>query len=100
MRMNDTYFGGRYFEAEGWATKTCQVCSRHVVKGGSVHHVLGHPDHSRLVYMCQGCHELVGTLSRRENINLEKLILFTFMQRSSYAGWRVKVEVVLDASLV
>lgn len=66
LRLNDTYFGGRLFETIGWADKVCQICECVVVKRYHVHHVFGHPDHSRLVILCAGCHDLVSKIAMRK----------------------------------
>lgn len=65
LRWNTSYYGGRLFEAAGWAEKVCQLCERHVPKRAHVHHVFGHPNHSRLVVLCAGCHDVVSKLARR-----------------------------------
>lgn len=65
IRVNKTYFGGRMFEAKGWADKICQLCERHVPKKAHVHHVFAHPNHSALVVLCAGCHDVVSILARR-----------------------------------
>lgn len=93
IRNNEAYFGGNYFKAEGWAEKTCQVCGRHVEKGGSVHHVLGHPNHDFLVYICQGCHHLIGILAGRTNLDLQYLVLLSLWQRSGHERWTVSLKV-------
>lgn len=66
IRKNISYFGGRMYEAVGWAEKVCQVCARHVTTRAHVHHVLGHPDHSMLVVLCAGCHDLVSKFAMRK----------------------------------
>lgn len=65
LKWNVSYYGGRLFEAKGWAEKVCQLCERHVPKKAHVHHVFGHPNHSELVVLCAGCHDVVSILARR-----------------------------------
>lgn len=72
IRKNASYFGGRMYEATGWAEKVCQVCARHVTTRAHVHHVLGHPDHSMLVVLCAGCHDLVSKLAMRKRFTSEE----------------------------
>lgn len=72
IRKNISYFGGRMYEAVGWAEKVCQVCARHVTTRAHVHHVLGHPDHSMLVVLCAGCHDLVSKLAMRKRFTSEE----------------------------
>jgi hypothetical protein len=83
-RTNDTYFGGQLYEAEGWKQKECQICFKHVPRGYQVHHVYGHPNHTRLVILCRGCHKLVTLMARRVGFDEEtfrRLIAFALMQR-------------------
>lgn len=82
---NESYFAGRMTEAVGWDTKTCQACLVDVKKPRKfhVHHVYGHPDHSRLVVLCAGCHMLVSKMAWRKMdlASFERLLAFAFMQR-------------------
>lgn len=82
LRKNDDYFGGRMQEADGWDEKRCQACHRIRPSGYQIHHVYGHPDHSRLVLLCPGCHEIVSKLAwRKLDIDvLRKLVEFAIMQ--------------------
>lgn len=67
MRTNKTHFGGRMFEAQGWDSKECQCCGRSVPKGFHVHHVYGYPDHSKLMLLCAGCHQIVTLIARMKH---------------------------------
>lgn len=67
FRINDSYFGGRMFKAEGWETKICTICERHVPRKYHIHHVFGHPNHDRLVLLCAGCHDIVSKLAMRKS---------------------------------
>lgn len=78
LRLNHTYFGGRLFDTEGWEDKACVMCEKHVPKRFHVHHVYGHPNHSKLVIMCPGCHDAVSKLAARKNMS------FTVLRRLSY----------------
>jgi hypothetical protein len=72
------------FEARGWRERVCQLCERHVPKRAHVHHVYGHPDHSELVVLCAGCHDLVSILARRprfEEIQFKRLRWYAVAQR-------------------
>lgn len=73
LRLNDSYFGGRMMQAEGWDEKVCQVCSKAVPRRFHVHHVFGHPNHSRLVILCPGCHDAISKLAGRKNFGSEQL---------------------------
>lgn len=70
---NESYFGGRLFEAEGWEAKICQICDKHIPKKYHIHHVFGYPNHSRLVVLCPGCHDAVSKLASRRNFGWDKL---------------------------
>lgn len=82
---NESYFAGRMTEAAGWETKTCQACQVVIKKPRKfhVHHVYGHPDHSRLAVLCAGCHMLVSKMAWRKMdlASFERLLAFAFMQR-------------------
>lgn len=85
IRKNVTYFGGRMMEAEGWEDKTCQICRKHVAKKYHVHHVYGHPDHSRLAILCAGCHDAVSKMASRKNFDiqvLKRVVYFVLAQRA------------------
>jgi hypothetical protein len=82
---NESYFDGRMAEAEGWQNKQCQAC-RVLVKRPRkfhIHHVFGYPDHSRLVVLCAGCHELVSKLAwrRMELDGYERILAYALMQK-------------------
>jgi hypothetical protein len=98
MRENDPegYFGGRMLKAEGWSGKDCQICPRSGLKTYHVHHVYGHPDHSRLIILCPGCHDLVSQLAlRREwsGQNYARLIWFAHAQRAGAPVAAVEVDI-------
>lgn len=86
LHTNDPtgYFGGRLQEALGLRARICQICEKRVKSGGQVHHALGHPDHSYLVFLCAGCHDLVTQLGRRTHWTDE-----TFARLISYAKIRL-----------
>lgn len=84
LSQNESYFGGRLFQAEGWDDKVCRICDKFVPQRFHVHHVFGHPDHSRLVVLCPGCHNAVSKLAHRANFgdeNLRRVIYFVRAQR-------------------
>lgn len=84
LRENEKYFGGRMFEAEGWKEKTCRICARDCRRRFHVHHVFGHPDHSRLAVLCPGCHDMVSKLAMRSTFDteaFEKLYWYAMAQR-------------------
>jgi len=88
LKWNKSYFGGRLFDAVGWAQRECQLCGRVVAKKAHVHHVFGHPDHSALVVLCAGCHDVVSTLARRSTYQDEqfrRLRWFVAAQRDGAA---------------
>jgi hypothetical protein len=80
--MNHKYFGGVLETAIGWENKQCQACFKHPKKY-HVHHVLSHPDHSWLVVLCAGCHEIVSKMAWRKYSDeaLAALVGFAAMQR-------------------
>lgn len=85
LRINEQYFGGRLKEAVGWKTKTCQVCCRNVKKKFHIHHVFGHPDHSVLVVLCSGCHDIISKLAMRKNASksmMRRIFWFANAQRT------------------
>lgn len=103
LLLNDSYFGGRLFEARGWERKLCQICARYVPKKAHVHHVFGHPDHSELVVLCAGCHEMVSVLARRpgfENDQFKRLRWFAVAQRIGQPpdGEPIPVEIYKERS--
>lgn len=87
-KLNSTYFGGRLFDARGWAEKECQLCGRHVPRKAHVHHVFKHPKQDALVVLCAGCHDVVSTLANRNTYKDEqfrRLKWFVNAQRSGKA---------------
>lgn len=68
VKLNDSYFGGRMFEADGWDGKVCQACGKHCVGSHfQIHHVYGHPNHSWLMVLCKGCHSAVSMMARAKH---------------------------------
>lgn len=86
LRMNDRYFGGKMYEAEGWEKRECQVCLKHVPKGFHIHHVFGHPDHSRLVLLCAGCHDAVSKLAHRKTLDWQMLHRISWLAMAQRLG--------------
>jgi 5-methylcytosine-specific restriction endonuclease McrA len=98
------YFGGNRRNTIGLAEGICQLCLQQKDRGLSAHHVLGKqhdPDNQCLVALCQGCHQLVGTLAGRRfvdsNEGWENLITLVMGRRMAdkskeYAGAYACVE--------
>lgn len=85
IRENKRYFGGRMFFAEGWHEKKCQICERDVKKVFHVHHVFGHPNHSRLIVTCRGCHNLISILASTKYLSLnhlKKILWYAIAQKT------------------
>lgn len=61
-KRNEDYFGGHLLDAVGWKEQVCQMCFRPIKDRPQVHHVRGHPDHSLLVTLHAGCHEVLSHL--------------------------------------
>lgn len=68
LRVNDSYFGGRMFYADGWKTKTCRCCGRYVPRHFHIHHVYGYPKHERLSLLCRGCHDKISKCASTPNV--------------------------------
>ena len=88
LRLNDTYFGGRLLEAEGWTDGVCQLCNRLVNRKRHVHHVFGHPNHSMLVVFCPGCHDAVSKLAARKRfgeVQFSRLRWYVLAQKLGHA---------------
>lgn len=96
LRTNESYFGGKLFDAAGWKDKTCQICGRIVTKKGHVHHILSHPNHDHLAYLCAGCHDEVSKLAMRTQWGqrqFERLIWYALAQKTKSPSRIVRVEI-------
>lgn len=68
-RRDRDYFDGRRKDTIGLAEGVCQLCSRHVDKGLSSHHVFGKandPENEYLLALCRGCHQIVSELALKK----------------------------------
>lgn len=92
-KTDATYFGGRRKDTVGLAEGVCQLCSRHVDKGLSSHHVFGKandPENKHLLALCRGCHQIVSELALKkwctDPVVLAKLVMLSCLQRDG-AYW-------------
>ena len=105
-RADRQYFGGKRSSTIGLAEGICQVCSRHITKGLTPHHVYGKendPGNTTLVALCPGCHQTVGQLAKHVYIegaegweNLISLVLarhYADQKDCAYAGVHVFVDI-------
>jgi hypothetical protein len=85
-KKDEEYFNGRYRDTIGYASRTCQICSK-LAPSGQSHHVYGQrndPDAEALVWLCAGCHQLVTILGNRAGwtgLTWENLVRYSWMRK-------------------
>jgi len=103
LRRNDLkYFDGKRSNAVGMLEGICQLCEREK-KSLSAHHVFGKAndkDNDYMVALCTGCHQVVGHLGGRSDVesehfweNLISLVLARKLGSAHPPGFHVLVEI-------
>jgi hypothetical protein len=103
LRRSDLkYFGGKRSNAIGMTEGICQLCDKEK-PSLSAHHVFGKandPEHDFMIALCHGCHQLIGYLGGRTDVqseafweNLIALALCRRMGRRKPLGFHVWVDI-------
>lgn len=102
LRVDAKYFGGKRGMTIGLAEGVCQLCERER-KVLSSHHMFGKdndPDNDFLVALCSGCHQLVGIIGSRSDIDkpefFETLIILALTRKYGHrkpVGFHVCVDI-------